>query len=59
MKVRAKMLGFYSNKRRYEGDVFDIEEKHFSKRWMDKNLEGEKAAPIKAAKTSDKDKAVI
>jgi hypothetical protein len=36
-KVRAKILGFYGNKRRREGDIFPIAgEKDFSKRWMER-----------------------
>lgn len=35
MKVRAKKLGFYGNVRRREGDVFTIEPKMFSERWME------------------------
>jgi len=59
MKVKAIRMGFYGKKRQYEGDIFEIEEKHFSKKWMDKNISGPEAAPVKASKTSDKDKAVI
>ena len=42
MKVKAKFtdqtkFGFYGHKRRYNGDVFEIEsEKHFSEKWMEK-----------------------
>jgi len=41
MKVKALQLGYYEHKRRREGDVFDlVEEKHFSKNWMEK-VDGE------------------
>lgn len=37
MKVRAVKLGYYDLKRRYEGDIFELlDEKDFSKRWMEK-----------------------
>ncbi len=43
MKVRAttgtepgRVVGYYDHKRRREGEVFDIDEKLFSKRWMAK-----------------------
>lgn len=37
MKVKAKGLVFYNNQRFREGDVFEIsDEKHFSKKWMEK-----------------------
>jgi hypothetical protein len=60
MKVRALRLGFYGKKRIYEGEVFNIDENHFSKRWMEKFVVGEDK-PVKSApaRTSDKDKAVI
>lgn len=59
MKVKATMLGYYGNKRRYEGDIFDIDDKMFSKRWMSKDLEVKSASPVKPPKISDKDKSVI
>jgi hypothetical protein len=60
MKVRAKQLGYYGKKRQYEGDVFDVDEKHFSKRWMEKFVEGEPEKKAeKPAKTHDKDRSVI
>lgn len=59
MKVKATMLGFYGNKRRYPGSIFEIDEKQFSKRWMDKNISPDAVSPAKPVKPSDKDKAVI
>jgi hypothetical protein len=59
MKVKAKQLGFYGKKRVYEGEIFDIDEKHFSKRWMSKDIEPASAPTAKPAKSSDKDKQVI
>jgi hypothetical protein len=36
MKVKALKLGYYDNKRRREGQVFDIKnEKEFSEKWME------------------------
>lgn len=36
MKVRAKSLGYYNNKRQYEGMEFFLkEESHFSVKWME------------------------
>jgi hypothetical protein len=60
MKVRATRLGFWGKKRVYEGEVFDVEEKQFSKRWMEKVVPGEEkpAKPV-VAKPSDKDKSPI
>jgi hypothetical protein len=61
MKVKATMLGFYGNKRRYEGDVFELtDDKQFSKKWMAKFEPSEPVAhQAKAARMSDKDKTVI
>ena len=59
MKVKATRLGYYGNKRRYPGVIFDIDEKLFSKKWMDKNIDPAAVSPVKAPKPSDKDKAVI
>lgn len=40
MKVKAKFsagkFGFYGDKRRYNGEQFDIDPKDFSKEWMEK-----------------------
>jgi len=37
MKVKAKMLGFYGDVRRREGDVFEIkDDSQFSKVWMER-----------------------
>jgi hypothetical protein len=35
IRVRAKMTGFIDNVRRRAGDVFDVREKEFSRRWME------------------------
>lgn len=61
MKVRATQLGYYGNKRVYEGEVFELtDKKQFSKKWMEEVEPGQKAESPKAAqKPSDKDKAVI
>lgn len=46
MKVRAKEVGYYGNKRRKEGVEFFLRDKeHFSKKWM--ILVDEKAKPAK------------
>lgn len=35
--VRENFYGFYGTKRRYPGEVFDLDDpKHFSKNWMEK-----------------------
>jgi len=50
MLVKAKRLGYYEHKRRYEGDTFEIRaEKHFSKKWMVKVTSGEKKPALKPA----------
>lgn len=36
MKVRATQLGFYGETRRQPGAIFDIPEKMFSSKWMEK-----------------------
>lgn len=36
MKVKATQLGYMGLKRKYPGEVFDIPEKLFSSRWMEK-----------------------
>lgn len=41
MKVKVKNVrdgfyGFYGEKRRYVGDVFEINPEHFSNKWMEK-----------------------
>lgn len=46
MRVRAKFsngkYGFSGDCRRYDGDEFDIDPKHFSKEWMEKVDEGKR-----------------
>jgi len=41
VRVRAKLLGFYGNRRVKPGAVFECSEKEFSKIWME-SLEGVK-----------------
>lgn len=45
MKVQAKFangkFGFYGDRRRRDGDIFEIDPKHFSEKWMVK-IEDEK-----------------
>lgn len=48
MKVRAISLGYYGERRRYPGEVFEIKtEKEFSRNWMEKVSED---TPVKEAK---------
>lgn len=58
MRVRAiplthapnlKYVGFYGNKRIKVGDEFEINEKHFSEKWMEK-VEQKKAATPSSSK---------
>lgn len=50
MKVKAKKLGYYGNKRRREDQVFHIKsEKDFSEVWM-KKLDSESSSPAKKKK---------
>jgi hypothetical protein len=44
MRVQVTKQGYYDLKRRYEGEILDIEPKLFSEKWMQK-LDGEKATP--------------
>lgn len=52
MRVRATATGYYQLRRRYEGDVFDLEkDSHFSEKWMRKVKakpveEDEEEAPV-------------
>ena len=49
IKVKALKMGFYDSVRKYEGDIFVLQdEKHFSSRWMEKLPYGE-VASVKAA----------
>lgn len=59
MKVRATRLGYYGDKRRREGVVFAIDEKDFSRKWMEKISAGDPAKPAKAERKSKKDEPVI
>jgi hypothetical protein len=36
VKVKAKAPGFFGSVRKKPGDVFDVSEKQFSKRWMER-----------------------
>ena len=55
MRVKAVFpsedkYGFYSNKRRFDGDEFELSDpSHFSEKWMI-SLEPEKQAPRKSSK---------
>lgn len=55
MKVQAKHNGYYDLIRRYEGDVFEIQDpKEFSDKWMvkvEKEDNVKKAKPAKAKKS--------
>lgn len=58
MKVKAKFsqgkFGFYGSKRRYDGDVFDIDDpSHFSEKWMIKMEEDKPKRGRKPAFTVD------
>lgn len=44
MRVLAKAKGLYASQRRYPGDKFEIDPKHFSKVWM-AGLDGESGPP--------------
>jgi hypothetical protein len=48
IKVQATRLGYYGNRRRKEGMVFHVEEKHFSSNWM-KRLDEAPVSKKKAA----------
>lgn len=52
MKVKAKQLGFYGNKKKAIGTIFNLSdgEKDFSDKWMEKIEGDKKPAPIKASK---------
>lgn len=58
MKVKATELGYYEDKRRRPGDVFEIsDEKAFSHKWMEKlddSVEVPSPPPAKEAKKSSK-----
>lgn len=43
MKVKATQKGYFGGKLRREDDVFECEEKEFSKKWMEK-VDGRKKA---------------
>lgn len=54
MKVKAKSMGQYAGQIRNAGDFFDIEDRLFSARWMEKvqvqTPKVEPPAPVHAAK---------
>ena len=61
MKVKALRLGFIFNKRVYEGDIFEVPEELFSKRWMEKveekkELVGEELIEAKEVEVKAKSK---
>ncbi len=43
VKVKATQKGYFGGKLRQEGDTFSINEKEFSKKWMEK-VDGRKKA---------------
>ena len=48
MKVKAKKLGYYNNKRQHAGTEFALTDaSHFSKNWMER-LDAEEDAPVQA-----------
>ncbi len=53
MKVRATQLGFAGDRRRREGDIFDIPEHLFSSRWMEKVDEEEDVKPRRGRKPKE------
>jgi len=57
VKVKAKRLGFYGNKRRREGDSFFLKsDKDFSDKWMVKESKAsKKPAPRKPEKPASVD----
>lgn len=68
MKVKAIEKGYYGNKLQYPGDVFFLQdEKHFSKKWMEKFVDEapveaapeKKDAPVVKAKGSKKEEPLI
>lgn len=58
IQVRAKQMGYYDNKRRREGQVFELSEKFIVNgklpRWVEP-VEGEYVPKAKAAKSSKKE----
>lgn len=62
MKVRAKQLGYYGTKRRYEGTIFNIKGKEeFSKVWMEEvEVKAPAAKPeVKASKAKPAKKEAV
>ena len=56
MKVKAKRIGFYGNKRRKAGSVFNIKDvKEFSKAWMEEIKDDSKSKKSSKAKPAEKD----
>ncbi len=58
MKVKAKFaagkFGFYGGLRRYDGDVFEIEDdKHFSAKWMVKVEEKQRRGRSPASEATE------
>lgn len=56
MKVKAIRTGYHGNSRKKAGAIFHIDEKEFSKAWMEK-VEAKKSAPSKKAASKPKEKA--
>ncbi len=53
MKVQATQLGFYGDRRRKEGDVFDVPDHLFSSKWMEKIDEEEEVKPRRGRKPKE------
>lgn len=57
MKVKAKRLGYFGNKRVREGEIFEINsEELFSTAWMEKVSESEPVKVSKPKKSEEKSK---
>jgi hypothetical protein len=54
MKIQVKAIdnGYYGNIRRKPGAVFEVEEKHFSKKWMKKLVDSEPSKKKEESKKS-------
>lgn len=57
MAVVATKVGYYGNKRRKEGEKFQVEEDHFSKKWMERLTGSESKAVVEQDADDAADKA--